>query len=265
MCPAGTVKFSHQRVATRLRLGRVAKQRRRPTSGTVRRSDHDLIEALRQQFELLKSACSAYDDGNELEIINIATRLRVILQGAGSLISQLNLSKDLKFRDTSTHRLDPDRNICVANIGVKLTADAGAQWIPLFEGWPEGHPKPPSQTFGAWWTEPIMPASTPDGLDRTPRHSRQELVLAIANQDGGAHVGHRDADYDELTRDHFTYEVAWRTSGSESSFQPVQGNPVNVCVRQIGHEVLGTLALDLPAALEARARRVASSRQRGSC
>src|ERR1035437_7362780 len=90
-----------------LELMRV-RQQRRPTSGTVTRSDRGLIEALRQQFELLKSACSSYDEGNELEVINIATRLRVILQGPQSLIGQLHLSKDLKFRDTSTHRLDPE-------------------------------------------------------------------------------------------------------------------------------------------------------------
>jgi hypothetical protein len=117
------------------------RQQRRPTSGTVTRSDRGLIEALRQQFELLKSACSSYDEGNELEVINIATRLRVMLQGPQSLIGQLHLSKDLKFRDTSTHRLDPERNICIANIGVKLTPGVGAQWIPLLEGWPDGHPK----------------------------------------------------------------------------------------------------------------------------
>src|ERR1035437_541864 len=66
-----------------LELMRV-RQQRRPTSGPVTRSDRGLIEALRQQFELLKSACSTYDEGNELEVINIATRLRVILQGPQS-------------------------------------------------------------------------------------------------------------------------------------------------------------------------------------
>jgi hypothetical protein len=164
----------------------------------------------------------------------------------------------LKFRDTSTYQLDPERNICIANIGIKLTPGVGAKWIPLLDGWPDGHPKPPVQRLSTWWTEPIMPASSADGLDRKPRHSRQRLVLAIANQDGGAHVGNRDNDYDELTRDHFTYEIAWRTPAGETSFQPVEGNPVNVCVRQIGHEVQGTLALDLQTALEARARRMAS-------
>jgi hypothetical protein len=33
----------------------------------------------------------------------------------------------------------------------------------------------------------------------------------------------------------------------------VQGNPVNVCLRQIAQEVLVTLSLELPAVLAARA------------
>ena len=225
--------------------------RHRPnrSSAIIKRSEQDLLEALRQQFELLKTACAGYDDGNDLEVLNIATRLRVILHGPGSLVGQLHLAKRLKFRDTSTHRLDPERNICVANIGLKLTVGVGAKWIPLLDGWPEGHPKPPRQRFNTWWGEAILPSSSPDGLDRTPRYARRDLVLAIANQDGGAHVGHRDANYDRLTKDHFTYEFAWRTAEGETSFQPVQGNPANVCVRQIGHEVLRTLELDLPAVL----------------
>jgi len=227
----------------------VARHRPNRSEAIIKRSEQDLLEALRQQFELLKNACTGYDGGNDLEVLNIATRLRVILHGPGSLVSQLHLAKRLRFRDTSTHRLDPERNICVANIGFKLTVGVGAKWIPLLDGWPEGHPKPPRQPFNIWWGEAILPSSSPDGLDRTPHYARRDLVLAIANQDGGAHVGHRDANYDRLTKDHFTYEVAWRTAEGETSFQPVRGNPTNVCVRQIGHEVLRTLELDLPAVL----------------
>lgn len=230
----------------------MARYKRTQTSKLVVRSELELVEELQKQFELLKSACERYDQGSELEVIPIAARLRVILGGPKSLIGRLHLSKDLRFRDTSTHRLDPNQNILIANIGVEITQGVGAKWIPLFELWPDGQPKPPPQRFNAWWTEPIMPMSTPDGLDRSPQYSRQRLVLAIANQDGGAHVGNRDPDYDELTRDHFTFEIAFRGPDGETAFRPVQGNAVNVCVRQIAYEVLGTLSLDLPGVLRAR-------------
>jgi hypothetical protein len=85
-------------------------------------------------------------------------------------------------------------------------------------------------------------------------------VLSVANQDGGAHVDHRDAAYDQLTREYFTFEIAISAADSVSPYKPVQGNPVSVCVRQIAHEVLSALSLDLPAALEARSARAASDR-----
>jgi hypothetical protein len=70
---------------------------------------------------------------------------------------------------------------------------------------------------------------------------------------GGRTSTHRDATYDKLTRDHFTYEVARRAGDQVSPYEPVQGNPVNVCLRQIAHEVLVTLSLEFPAVLAARA------------
>jgi hypothetical protein len=227
----------------------VTRQRIRPA--TVTRSNQELVDALRQQFELLKGACLRYDAGDELEVINIAIRLRVILHGHKSLVGRLHLAKDLRFRDTSTHRLERDRNKCIANIDVDI-GPTGGRWRPLLDDWPDGHPKPPPQRFNPWWTEPIMPTSGPQGLDHTPRYSRQDLVLAVANKDGGAHVDHRDVTYDELTRDHFTIEIAIRTGDQVSPYEPVRGNPVSVCLRQIGHEVLTTLSVDLPAVLAAR-------------
>jgi hypothetical protein len=230
----------------------VARRQRTPKARLVVRNERELVDEIRKQFELLKSVCEIYDQGDELQILIIASRLRVILNGPQSLIGQLHLSKELRFRDTSTHRLDPDRNVLVANIGVEIIQGVGARWIPLFERWPEGQPKPIPQRFNTWWTEPIMPRSGPDGLNRTPRYCRRLLVLAISNQDGGTHVGNRDAEYDELTRDSFTFEVAFRSPLGETAFQPVHGNPVNVCVRQIAYEVLGTLSIDLPNVLRSR-------------
>ena len=239
-------------------LGRVGRHRRQSATTKVVRSDQGLLELLREQFELLKGASLRYDGGADLEVINIAIRLRVILQGPKSLIGQLHLAKDLRFRDTSTHRLDPERNPCIANIRFDVMPDR-ARWRPLLDRWPDGHPKPPPQHFRTWWTEPIMPTSTPQGLDHTPRYSRENLVLSVANQDGGAHVDHRDVAYDQLTREYFTFEIAISAADSVSPYKPVQGNPVSVCVRQIAHEVLSTLSHDLPAALEARSARAATA------
>jgi hypothetical protein len=239
------------RIRRLARVGCVGRHRPRPAISKVVRSDQGLVELLHQQFELLKGACLRYDGGDALEVINIAIRLRVILHDSKSLIRQLRLGRDLRFLDTSTHRLDPERNPCIANIRFDVMPD-GARWRPLLDRWPDGHPKPSPQRFKTWWIEPIMPTSTPQGLDHTPRYSREDLVLYVAHQDGGAHVDHRDAAYDQLTREYFTFEIAVRSPDGPSPYKPVEGNPVNACIRQIAHEVLFTLSHSLPGVLEAR-------------
>lgn len=214
-----------------------------------------MLEALRQQFELLKAAGGRYDEGDELEVLNIAARLRTILEGRASLVEQLCLTKRLLFADTSTHRLDPGRHPCIANLGIHIEIGVGAHWVPLRDGWPEGHPRPPDAAFATWWEEPILPQSNEDGLDRTPVFSRRQLVLAVANWDGGAHVFPRESDYDALTKDSFSFEVAFRTEAGETGFQPVRANATQACVRQIGHEVVKTLAVNLPEVIADHRRR----------
>lgn len=209
---------------------------------------------MRQQFELLKGACSRYDSGEELEILNIATRLRVLLQGPTSLVGQLHLTRTLRFCDTSTHRLDRNRHPCIANLGVQIEMGVGARWIPLLDGWPDSHPRPPDAGFADWWADPILPRSTEGGLELTPFFSRRQLVLAVANCDGGAHVLARDADYDSLTRDSLSFEVAFRTEQGEGDYQPIRPNPTHACVRQIAHEVIKTLAVNLPSLLDPKHR-----------
>jgi hypothetical protein len=86
-----------------------------------------------------------------------------------------------------------------------------------------------------------MPVTLPESGLSDPRYSRRDLVIAIANKDGGTHVDRRGVEYDEFTRDFFTMEVANKTSEVEGDFMPVQGNPAEVALRQIGHEVLMTL------------------------
>jgi len=86
--------------------------------------------------------------------------------------------------------------------------------------------------FADWWNEAVLKDA--DGT----LYSRCELVLAVANTDGGAHVDpEMDAAYQKLTREnHIGYAVA-------RGGKPMQWheNPVLPSMRQIGHELLETL------------------------
>jgi len=67
-------------------------------------------------------------------------------------------------------------------------------------------------------------------------YTRKQLILEVANTDGGAHV---DASLNA------TYHAITRVSGSGISYKlpdadEVYLNPVPALIRQIGHEVIST-------------------------
>jgi hypothetical protein len=85
--------------------------------------------------------------------------------------------------------------------------------------------------FADWWEREVV------CLTAGVRMTRKSLVLAVANQDGGAHV---DA---MLEPDYATIKVG---AGLVATFQPAGGDPVEIpleshsvaTLRQIGYEVL---------------------------
>ncbi len=87
--------------------------------------------------------------------------------------------------------------------------------------------------FGDWWTRLVIRDAEGN------RFSRENLVLAVADQDGGAHVDSEiDENYAKLSRLHslgFTF--------SKGGAEPKQWteNPVPVALRQIAAEVLWSL------------------------
>jgi hypothetical protein len=216
-------------------------------SATVTRSRAQLVEALRQQFELLKAACLAYDQGDSLQSRNIALRLRVLLHGSGATLALMKVLKHLRFPDTSTMSLPPNSHACIGMLRCVIEQGVGATWVPLLEGWPEGQPRNPDRPFNRWWSAISIPSSEGIGF------SRCDLVTNMANRDGGAHVDLKlSASYDALTRDSLGFEIAFRGPGGQTDFMPVRGNVAEATIRQIGQEVQRALALNLPPILVGR-------------
>jgi len=72
---------------------------------------------------------------------------------------------------------------------------------------------------------------------KLPLLCRRDLILAVANKDGGAHVDPvLDEKYANLSRGN---SLAWRYRGPRGDI-PLEG-PEKAAVRQIAHEVLKTL------------------------
>lgn len=104
-----------------------------------------------------------------------------------------------------------------------------SRFVPLCGENEKFHPFVP---FLAWWKAVVFKDQ------RGNRFSRKDIVLTVANQDGGAHVDPElDEDYDALSKKN---TLGWTFKSGDAEI-PWPSNPVPASIRQIAHEVLVTL------------------------
>lgn len=146
----------------------------------IKQTNADLRAALIEQVSLMVHFCAKYDDGNLAFAKPMATSLRVILHQGGrshSLLQQLGLRSGRFY--SAPGRQGPN----VVPIGCSLTPMAftperGGHYAPLLAP-PDARSRLP---FPEWWTRPVLRAPTGEKM------SRMDIVTAVANTDGGAHV-----------------------------------------------------------------------------
>jgi hypothetical protein len=116
-----------------------------------------------------------------------------------------------------------------------VMSPSGAKHIPFLDDpLPEGQPS--LVPFHEWWSRIIF--RNPEGQAL----SRKDLVLAVANTDGGAHV---DPDLDETYAKLRDESLGW-IFAKEATHCRVRPAEL-AAVRQIAHEVLKTLDPSLEA------------------
>ncbi|MHB1095632.1 MAG: hypothetical protein ACYC3F_05625 [Gemmatimonadaceae bacterium] len=193
-------------------------------------STEELSEHYRQQWGHLRSSCALYDSGDETESRRIAATLRVLLhesRNSHALLGQLGML-DVLFFDTAQ---DPVTGNLLPTFGLVLIEMIGPR--VRFVAPPEG--SPPRSTwlipFEHWWKKEVI--SIPEQF----RFSRRDLVLLMADQDGGAHVDPEiDEHYYRLTRENALGYVA-EVNGTVAPVKDVAA----ASVRQIAQEVLVSL------------------------
>jgi hypothetical protein len=91
--------------------------------------------------------------------------------------------------------------------------------------------------FVDWWNTPVLK----DNCGRTL--CRRELVLNVADTDGGAHVDPElEEAYMAISREN---SLGWEFStGTKNS--SLEGRPELACIRQIAHELLSTIHQFVP-------------------
>jgi hypothetical protein len=196
----------------------------------VRRPDFELTAQLEEQVGFLLTSMDAYDAGSVGEAKRLAVGLRILLYDSGqsvSLLGQVGL-KRCDFRDTAgdliSGNLLTESRLTIMEISANRAVFRPKCAVPERNkgGW---------RTFPRWWTAPVIKS-------RSGEFTRSDLILAMADQDGGAHVDPQlDERYYQLTRDN---SVGWIHTRPDGTTSPM-GGPQGPSVRQIAYEVVTTL------------------------
>ena len=233
----------------------------------IRRTPEALREQLREQYGFLQRSAAAYDSGFEGEALRLAATLRVLLHdsvSSRSLLGQLQVKDGLRFEDTALYPgpgLDQKAGLVI----IQITTRTEARHVAPLGDLSPARIHPPL-LFERWWTVRVIEGS------QGRIYSRRDLVLTMANQDGGAHVDpDLDADYAALRSDSLGVTHSPGSSDSSESDavpervelifalqvgpdgrrreapeairtgNPAQGNVARATVRQIAYEVQKTL------------------------
>jgi hypothetical protein len=229
----------------------------------------DLFHSLEEQLYFLDSSLTNYSEHKtikkyenkvlgkhfntelktEIEAKRIATIVRILLHdttNSTSLLKLLGIKDTISYLDTSApndgrlHSMTGMSGVRGSNsnqyLGLVAKINTGGSLIatPLYrqhlEEWYQGYLK---LNFADWWGKEIINI-------KGHKHTRSNLILTVANQDGGAHI-HKDktlpSEYYATKNSNLTLNI----QGVETEFER---NIVYASIAQIGWELLNSIDND---------------------
>ena len=197
-----------------------------------------MVKILKEQIAFLNTSCSVFDSGGEHESKRIATTIRVLVhdtKNSVSLLKQLEYKDSLRFLDSSLpidpEIVDPVKKIWRLNglpglVGIEVVSMKAKFIAPLKLRDGSGG----QTSFSEWWENGCIPT------DEEKRYSRKDLVLWMANKEGGAHVNEKiDRAYKKLSIS--SLGMSFSIGGVKKGFD---NSPAEASVRQIAWEILDT-------------------------
>jgi hypothetical protein len=189
----------------------------------VQRTQVGYLNLLKEQYALLRDAVEDFYAGKEVRAVDISVRIRTLVHGTASSTPYLSFI-DPDFLDLMIYHLprkhDHPDAVFVLKQPIELSGDGAARFLrPVFvEPGPDYELVPLRQ----WWTEEYLVLGS-------VRSSKKQMVLDLANKDGGAHV-----DEDVPTRHVVASYPPVRLGSGENTIQP---NLARATVAQAGEEL----------------------------
>ena len=198
----------------------------------------DLEKQLQDQLALLVELANLYDTGKTFAAKPIATVVRVLVHDttkSTSLLTLLN-RKGVNFFDTN----GPEEQSWgggkhMGSYHGLVGVATNSTYPPYLDEPPPGFSK--SFPFDEYWSRVVFI----DGKGNS--FTRRDIILALANEDGGAHVDPGlTPKYAQLSRQN---SMSLTAAGADGVFKPFEG-PELAAARQIAHEMLRTLEPSYP-------------------
>ena len=202
----------------------------------IDQSESDLQKHLTEQVSFLKVSADSYDKGFEAEAKRMAVSIRVLLHDTShstSLLTQLGTKDVVRFYDSAVFPQEFSEVFDGASL-VAIPGTADAKAIAFLDEGPTGTSG--FVNFSEYWNKQILSTSEKN-------FTRSELVLFVANTDGGAHVDPTlDVAYANLSRNH---SFGWKVGTSEMTTRSVDIVEL-ASIRQIAHEIIRTFDPNYP-------------------
>lgn len=202
---------------------------------------NNLEDKYEEYLDLINVLCDAYDTlSKDILALPISAAIRVLVHDtkqSTSLLNHLN-NKDIEYLSTNVKSpREPIHLGLVRRVNVGVTDGIGgeAKYWPLCDERFFPMPKQKEMlSFHEWWNDEVIFDSGISTL------TRRDLVLSVANKDGGAHFDHKvSKKYDDF-RHSFSggSSLIGINSGNKRGYDNI---PVYPAIRQIGYELICTL------------------------
>ena len=194
----------------------------------VKQSKQELLEHLQDHLMFLKSSSAAFDLGHIGEAKRLAVTIRVLFHDTNnskSLLGLLKLKQNTGYYDTG---FDLNKKNTISHLGLVGTKSTpgNTTYYAFLDHEVPGQPRK-FIFFPKWWNKEVIKDNNKNVF------SRRDLVLALANKDGGAHVDPSlDQAYAELSRSN-SVGVSFSDGVSMQPVKDVEAHSV----RQIAYEV----------------------------